>query len=199
MKSADIRELFLRFFESKGHARVASSSLVPANDPTLLFTNAGMVQFKDVFLGTDKRDYCDWLNIPSDKLTVTVYADDQEAYDLWKDKIGVPEERIIRIGDNKGGKYQSDNFWAMGDTGPCGPCSEIFYDHGADIWGGLPGTPEEDGDRYIEIWNNVFMQFNRSSDGEMKPLPKPSVDTGMGLERIAAVMQGVHNNTRFRE
>ena len=252
MKSADIRELFLRFFESKGHARVASSSLVPANDPTLLFTNAGMVQFKDVFLGTDKRDYSravtsqrcvraggkhndlenvgytarhhtffemlgnfsfgdyfkenalafawefltgsDWLNIPSDKLTVTVYADDQEAYDLWKDKIGVPEERIIRIGDNKGGKYQSDNFWAMGDTGPCGPCSEIFYDHGADIWGGLPGTPEEDGDRYIEIWNNVFMQFNRSSDGEMKPLPKPSVDTGMGLERIAAVMQGVHNN-----
>ena len=252
MKSADIRELFLRFFETKGHARVASSSLVPANDPTLLFTNAGMVQFKDVFLGTDKRDYSraatsqrcvraggkhndlenvgytarhhtffemlgnfsfgdyfkehalefawefltgsEWLNIPTEKLTVTVYADDQEAYDLWKDKIGVPEERIIRIGDNKGGKFQSDNFWAMGDTGPCGPCSEIFYDHGEDIWGGLPGTPEEDGDRYIEIWNNVFMQYNRSADGEMKPLPKPSVDTGMGLERIAAVMQGVHNN-----
>ena len=252
MKSADIRELFLRFFESKGHTRVASSSLVPGNDPTLLFTNAGMVQFKDVFLGSDKRDYTravtsqrcvraggkhndlenvgytarhhtffemlgnfsfgdyfkenaleyawefltseNWLNIPADKLTVTVYADDQEAYDLWKDKVGVPESRIIRIGDNKGGKFQSDNFWAMGDTGPCGPCSEIFYDHGEDIWGGLPGTPEEDGDRYIEIWNNVFMQYNRSADGEMTPLPKPSVDTGMGLERIAAVMQDVHNN-----
>ncbi len=250
--SADLREAFLRFFESKQHTRVASSSLVPGNDPTLLFTNAGMVQFKDVFLGSDKRDYSravtsqrcvraggkhndlenvgytarhhtffemlgnfsfgdyfkkdgityawefltskDWLAIPSEKLTVTVYADDDEAYDLWKQEIGVPEDRIIRIGDNKGAKYQSDNFWAMGDTGPCGPCTEIFYDHGADIWGGPPGSPEEDGDRFIEIWNIVFMQFNRSADGEMNPLPKPSVDTGMGLERIAAIMQGVHSN-----
>ncbi len=252
MKSADIREAFLRFFESKGHAIVNSSSLVPTNDPTLLFTNAGMVQFKDVFLGTDKRDYSravssqrcvraggkhndlenvgytarhhtffemlgnfsfgdyfkqdaityawefltanDWMGIPAEKLTVTVYADDDEAYDIWHNEVGIPAERLIRIGDNKGGKYQSDNFWAMGDTGPCGPCTEIFYDHGEHIWGGLPGTPEEDGDRYIEIWNNVFMQFNRSADGTMEPLPKPSVDTGMGLERIAAVMQGVHSN-----
>lgn len=252
MKSADIREAFLRFFESKGHTIVSSSSLVPNNDPTLLFTNAGMVQFKDVFLGTDKRDYSravtsqrcvraggkhndlenvgytarhhtffemlgnfsfgdyfkkdaiiyawefltskEWMGIPAEKLTVTVYAEDDEAYDIWHKEIGIPEERLIRIGDNKGGKYQSDNFWAMGDTGPCGPCTEIFYDHGEHIWGGLPGTPEEDGDRYIEIWNNVFMQFNRSADGTMEPLPKPSVDTGMGLERVAAVMQEVHNN-----
>ncbi|MFT5117355.1 MAG: alanyl-tRNA synthetase [Kiritimatiellia bacterium] len=252
MKSADIRDAFLRFFETKAHTIVNSSSLVPANDPTLLFTNAGMVQFKDVFLGTDLRKYnrattsqrCvraggkhndlenvgytarhhtffemlgnfsfgdyfkrdaityawtfltspEWMAIPAEKLTVTVYADDDEAYDIWHKDIGIPAERLIRIGDNKGGKYQSDNFWAMGDTGPCGPCTEIFYDHGEDIWGGLPGTPEEDGDRYIEIWNNVFMQFNRSADGTMEPLPQPSVDTGMGLERISAIMQGVHNN-----
>ncbi|EGG93710.1 Alanyl-tRNA synthetase [gamma proteobacterium IMCC1989] len=252
MNSADIRDAFLRFFETHGHTVLNSSSLVPNNDPTLLFTNAGMVQFKDVFLGSDKRDYqrattsqrCvraggkhndlenvgytarhhtffemlgnfsfgdyfkkeaihyawtfltspDWMGIPAEKLTVTVYADDQEAYDLWHKDIGLPAEKIIHIGDNKGGKYQSDNFWAMGDTGPCGPCTEIFYDHGEDIWGGLPGTPEEDGDRFIEIWNIVFMQFNRSADGSMAPLPKPSVDTGMGLERISAVMQGVHNN-----
>lgn len=252
MKSADIRNAFLRYFETKSHTIVSSSSLVPGNDPTLLFTNAGMVQFKDVFLGTDKRAYqratssqrCvraggkhndlenvgytarhhtffemlgnfsfgdyfkrdaifyawefltseEWMAIPSEKLTVTVYADDDEAYDIWQKEVGLPAERIIRIGDNKGGQYQSDNFWSMGDTGPCGPCTEIFYDHGADIWGGLPGTPEEDGDRYIEIWNNVFMQFNRSADGTMTPLPKPSVDTGMGLERISAVKQGVHNN-----
>lgn len=252
MKSADIRQAFLRFFESKGHKVVPSSSLVPANDPTLLFTNAGMVQFKDVFLGSDKRDYnravtsqrCvraggkhndlenvgytarhhtffemlgnfsfgdyfkrdailfawefltseQWMNIPSEKLTVTVYAEDDEAYDIWHKEVGVPQERLIRIGDNKGARYQSDNFWAMGDTGPCGPCTEIFYDHGEHIWGGLPGTPEEDGDRYIEIWNNVFMQFNRTADGNMEPLPKPSVDTGMGLERVSAVMQDVHSN-----
>lgn len=251
MKSAEVREAFLRFFESKQHQRLPSSSLVPGNDPTLLFTNAGMVQFKDVFLGSDKRDYVrattsqrcvraggkhndlenvgytarhhtffemlgnfsfgdyfktdaiiyawefltakEWLGIPADKLTVTVYEDDDEAYDIWADKVGVPKERIIRIGD-KGEKYQSDNFWAMGDTGPCGPCTEIFYDHGDDIWGGPPGSPEEDGDRFIEIWNLVFMQFNRSANGDMQPLPKPSVDTGMGLERIAAVMQGVHSN-----
>ena len=252
MKSADIRQAFLRFFQTKGHTIVSSSSLVPTNDPTLLFTNAGMVQFKDVFLGTDKRDYnravtsqrCvraggkhndlenvgytarhhtffemlgnfsfgdyfkrdailfawefltseEWMNIPADKLTVTVYDEDDEAYDIWHQQVGIPKERLIRIGDNKGGRYQSDNFWAMGDTGPCGPCTEIFYDHGEHIWGGLPGTPEEDGDRYIEIWNNVFMQFNRSADGAMEPLPKPSVDTGMGLERISAVMQKVHSN-----
>jgi alanyl-tRNA synthetase len=250
--SAALREAFLSFFESKQHTRLPSSSLVPGNDPTLLFTNAGMVQFKDVFLGEDKREYCravtsqrcvraggkhndlenvgytarhhtffemlgnfsfgdyfkqdaihnawefltgkDWLAIPADKLTVTVYADDDEAFAIWENEIGVPAERIIRIGDNKGAKFQSDNFWAMGDTGPCGPCSEIFYDHGADIWGGPPGSPEEDGDRFIEIWNLVFMQFNRTSDGVMNPLPKPSVDTGMGLERIAAVMQDVHSN-----
>ncbi len=250
--SADIREAFLSFFESKGHTRVASSSLIPANDPTLLFTNAGMNQFKDCFLGLDKRAYTRavssqkcvraggkhndlenvgytarhhtffemlgnfsfgdyfkhdaiayawefltspaWLNIPSDKLWVTVYATDDEAFQLWQDVAGVPAERIIRIGDNKGAPYASDNFWAMGDTGPCGPCTEIFYDHGADIWGGLPGSAEEDGDRYIEIWNNVFMQFNRTTDGVLHPLPAPSVDTGMGLERISAVMQHVHSN-----
>ncbi|MDB2409559.1 alanine--tRNA ligase [Pseudomonadales bacterium] len=245
-----IRETFLLYFEQHQHSRVASSSLVPGNDATLLFTNAGMVQFKDVFLGDDKRDYVRatssqrcvraggkhndlenvgytarhhtffemlgnfsfgdyfktdaipfaWnfltktLAIPEDRLYVTVYADDDEAYNIWQRDIGLAEDRIIRIGDNKGARYASDNFWSMGDTGPCGPCTEIFYDHGTDIEGGLPGTPEEDGDRYIEIWNIVFMQFNRSADGEMAPLPKPSVDTGMGLERIAAVMQGVHSN-----
>ncbi|ARN74806.1 alanine--tRNA ligase [Oceanicoccus sagamiensis] len=252
MKSSEIREAFLSYFEQKGHTRVASSSLVPGNDPTLLFTNAGMVQFKDVFTGQDQRSYTratssqrcvraggkhndlenvgytarhhtffemlgnfsfgdyfkrdaitfawefltgeQWLNIPTDKLTVTVYADDDEAFDIWKDEMGVPAERIIRIGDNKGAKYASDNFWSMGDTGPCGPCTEIFYDHGEDIAGGPPGSPDEDGDRFIEIWNNVFMQFNRSADGTMTDLPAPSVDTGMGLERIAAVMQDVHSN-----
>lgn len=252
MTSAEIREAFLSFFEKKGHTRVASSPLVPGNDPTLLFTNAGMVQFKDVFLGTDKRNYSravssqrcvraggkhndlenvgytarhhtffemlgnfsfgdyfkedailfawefltssEWLNIPAEKLTATVYIDDDEAFAIWRDKVGLPEERIIRIGDKGGVKYNSDNFWSMGDTGPCGPCSEIFYDHGADIWGGPPGSPEEDGDRFIEIWNNVFMQFNRSADGEMASLPAPSVDTGMGLERISAVLQHVHSN-----
>lgn len=252
MTSAQIREAFLSFFEKKGHTRVASSPLVPGNDPTLLFTNAGMVQFKDVFLGTDKRNYSravssqrcvraggkhndlenvgytarhhtffemlgnfsfgdyfkedaimfawefltspEWLNIPAEKLTATVYIDDDEAFAIWRDKIGLPEERIIRIGDKGGIKYNSDNFWSMGDTGPCGPCSEIFYDHGAEIWGGPPGSPEEDGDRFIEIWNNVFMQFNRSGNGEMAPLPAPSVDTGMGLERISAVLQHVHSN-----
>ncbi|WP_323816147.1 alanine--tRNA ligase [Cellvibrio sp. NN19] len=250
MKSAEIRDAFLKYFESKGHTIVASSSLVPENDPTLLFTNAGMNQFKDVFLGGDKRSYnravssqrCvraggkhndlenvgytarhhtffemlgnfsfgdyfkrdaityAWefltsrLSIPSEKLWVTVYATDDEAYDIWNKEVGVPAERIIRIGDNKGAPYASDNFWAMGDTGPCGPCTEIFYDHGADIWGGPPGSPEEDGDRYIEIWNNVFMQFNRTADGVLHPLPAPSVDTGMGLERISAVMQHVHSN-----
>lgn len=252
MKSAEIRNAFLKFFESKGHSIVASSSLVPADDPTLLFTNAGMNQFKDVFLGNDKRSYTravssqkcvraggkhndlenvgytarhhtffemlgnfsfgdyfkrdaiayawefltskTWLAIPTEKLWVTVYASDDEAYDIWQKEVGVPAERIIRIGDNKGAPYASDNFWAMGDTGPCGPCTEIFYDHGADIWGGPPGSPEEDGDRYIEIWNNVFMQFNRTADGVLHPLPAPSVDTGMGLERISAVMQHVHSN-----
>lgn len=248
--SAGIREAFLAYFEQAAHQRVASSSLVPINDPTLLFTNAGMVQFKDVFLGDDKRDYVRatssqrcvraggkhndlenvgytarhhtffemlgnfsfgnyfkaeaipfaWnfltveLAIPCEKLWVTIYADDNEAFDIWHTEVGLSADRIIRIGDNKGAKYASDNFWSMGDTGPCGPCTEIFYDHGADIEGGLPGTPEEDGDRYIEIWNIVFMQFNRAEDGVMNPLPKPSVDTGMGLERIAAVMQGVHSN-----
>jgi alanyl-tRNA synthetase len=250
MKSAEIRDAFLKYFESKGHTIVASSSLVPENDPTLLFTNAGMNQFKDVFLGGDTRAYnratssqrCvraggkhndlenvgytarhhtffemlgnfsfgdyfkrdainyAWefltvrLSIPAEKLWVTVYASDNEAYDIWHQEVGVPAERIIRIGDNKGAPYASDNFWAMGDTGPCGPCTEIFYDHGADIWGGPPGSPEEDGDRYIEIWNNVFMQFNRTADGVLHPLPAPSVDTGMGLERISAVMQHVHSN-----
>ncbi len=252
MKSAEIRDAYLKFFASKGHTIVPSSSLVPGNDPTLLFTNAGMVQFKDVFLGGDKRSYnratssqrCvraggkhndlenvgytarhhtffemlgnfsfgdyfkrdailyawefltskDWLNIPAEKLSVTVYASDDEAYDIWHKEVGIPAERLIRIGDNKGAPYASDNFWAMGDTGPCGPCTEIFYDHGADIWGGPPGSPEEDGDRFIEIWNNVFMQFNRTPDGVLHPLPAPSVDTGMGLERISAVMQKVHSN-----
>ena len=252
MTSNEIREAFLRYFETQGHTRVASSSLIPANDPTLLFTNAGMNQFKDCFLGLDKRDYVravssqkcvraggkhndldnvgytarhhtffemlgnfsfgdyfkrdaikfawefltskDWLSIPADRLYVTVYATDDEAFDIWNKEIGIAAERIIRIGDNKGAPYASDNFWAMGDTGPCGPCTEIFYDHGADIPGGLPGTPEEDGDRYIEIWNNVFMQFNRTADGILHPLPAPSVDTGMGLERISAVMQHVHAN-----
>jgi alanyl-tRNA synthetase len=250
--SADIREAFLSFFEAKGHTRVASSSLIPANDPTLLFTNAGMNQFKDCFLGLDKRAYTRavssqkcvraggkhndlenvgytarhhtffemlgnfsfgdyfkrdainfawefltspaWLHIPKERLWVTVYATDDEAFQLWQDEAGVPAERIIRIGDNKGAPYASDNFWAMGDTGPCGPCTEIFYDHGEEIWGGLPNSPEEDGDRYIEIWNNVFMQFNRTADGVLHPLPAPSVDTGMGLERISAVMQHVHSN-----
>ncbi|MBD8684340.1 alanine--tRNA ligase [Pseudomonas sp. CFBP 13719] len=252
MKSAEIREAFLRFFEEQGHTRVASSSLIPGNDPTLLFTNAGMNQFKDCFLGQEKRAYTRavssqkcvraggkhndlenvgytarhhtffemlgnfsfgdyfkrdaityawtfltselWLNLPKEKLWVTVYASDDEAYDIWTKEIGVPAERMVRIGDNKGAPYASDNFWTMGDTGPCGPCTEIFYDHGADIWGGPPGSPEEDGDRYIEIWNNVFMQFNRTADGVLHPLPAPSVDTGMGLERVSAVLQHVNSN-----
>jgi alanyl-tRNA synthetase len=250
MKAADIREKFLKFFESKGHTIVRSSSLVPGNDPTLLFVNSGMVQFKDVFLGTEsrpysrattsqrsvraggkhndlenvgytarhhtffemlgnfsfgdyfKRDaihYC-WelltkvYGLPADKLTVTVYQEDDEAFAIWENEIGVPKERIIRIGDNKGARYASDNFWTMGDTGPCGPCSEVFYDHGPEIWGGPPGSPEEDGDRFIEIWNLVFMQFNRDVQGNMTKLPKQSVDTGMGLERLAAVLQHVHSN-----
>lgn len=250
MKSSEIRDKFLSFFESKGHTRVRSSSLVPGNDPTLLFTNSGMVQFKDVFLGQDKRPYSrattaqrsvraggkhnDLENVgytarhhtffemlgnfsfgdyfkhdaiayawellttvyqlPADKLTVTVYQEDDEAYDIWKNTIGVPPERIIRIGDNKGARYASDNFWQMADTGPCGPCTEIFYDHGPDIWGGPPGSPEEDGDRFIEIWNLVFMQFNKDEQGVLHPLPKPCVDTGMGLERLSAVLQHVHSN-----
>jgi alanyl-tRNA synthetase len=250
MKSSEIRQQFLDFFASKGHQIVSSSSLVPHDDPTLLFTNAGMNQFKDVFLGFDKRPYSrattsqkcvraggkhndlenvgytarhhtffemlgnfsfgdyfkrdaityawelltDVYKLPKDKLTVTVYAEDDEAYDIWTKEIGVPAERVIRIGDNKGARYASDNFWMMGDTGPCGPCTEIFYDHGEKHWGGPPGSPEEDGDRFIEIWNNVFMQFNRDEAGVMHPLPKPSVDTGMGLERISAVLQGVHAN-----
>ncbi|MDD4853494.1 MAG: alanine--tRNA ligase [Acinetobacter towneri] len=252
MTSAEIREAFLRYFESQGHTRVASSSLVPANDPTLLFTNAGMNQFKDCFLGLEKRDYVravssqkcvraggkhndldnvgytarhhtffemlgnfsfgdyfkrdaikfawefltseQWLALPKDRLYATVYHTDDEAFDIWNKEIGLDASRIIRIGDNKGGQYASDNFWAMGDTGPCGPCSEIFYDHGDHIWGGLPGTLEEDGDRFIEIWNNVFMQFNRTADGVLHPLPAPSVDTGMGLERISAVLQHVNSN-----
>ena len=250
--TAEIRQAYLDFFQSKGHQVVSSSSLVPGNDPTLLFTNAGMNQFKDVFLGLDKRPYTrattsqrcvraggkhndlenvgytarhhtffemlgnfsfgdyfkhdairyawefltspQWLALPKEKLWVTVYASDDEAYDIWAKEIGIPEERIVRIGDNKGAPYASDNFWQMGDTGPCGPCTEIFYDHGDHIWGGPPGSPEEDGDRYIEIWNNVFMQFNRQADGTLLPLPKPSVDTGMGLERITAVMQHVNSN-----
>jgi alanyl-tRNA synthetase len=250
MKAAEIREKFLSFFESKGHTIVRSSSLVPGNDPTLMFTNSGMVQFKDVFLGTDTRPYSrattaqrsvraggkhnDLENVgytarhhtffemlgnfsfgdyfkqdairfawelltsvyqlPKDKLWVTVYQEDDEAYDIWAKEVGVPAERIIRIGDNKGARYASDNFWTMGDTGPCGPCTEIFYDHGPDVWGGPPGSPEEDGDRYIEIWNLVFMQFNRDAQGNMTRLPKPCVDTGMGLERLAAVLQHVHSN-----
>ncbi|MGF1705611.1 alanine--tRNA ligase [Enterovibrio baiacu] len=251
MSTDEIRTAFLEFFESKGHQIVPSSSLVPANDPTLLFTNAGMNQFKDCFLGAEKRAYTratsaqrcvraggkhndlenvgftarhhtffemlgnfsfgdyfkedainyawefltDVLKLPKDKLMVTVYETDDEAFALWNEKIGIPADRIVRIGDKEGGKpFESDNFWQMGDTGPCGPCTEIFYDHGDHIWGGPPGSPEEDGDRYIEIWNNVFMQFNRQADGTMEPLPKPSVDTGMGIERIAAIMQGVHSN-----
>lgn len=252
MKTSELRQKFLKFFETKGHTVVRSSSLVPHDDPTLLFTNAGMNQFKDVFLGFDKRPYSrattaqkcvraggkhndlenvgytarhhtffemmgnfsfgdyfkrdaihfawefltspEWLNIAKDKLLATVYAEDDEAYNIWLNEIGMPSERIVRIGDNKGAKYASDNFWQMGDTGPCGPCSEIFYDHGKEIWGGIPGSPEEDGDRWIEIWNCVFMQFNRDEQGNMNPLPKPSVDTGMGLERMAAVMQHVHSN-----
>ena len=250
MKAADIRATFLKYFESQGHTVVASSPVVPGDDPTLLFTNAGMNQFKDVFLGYDQRPYTRaatsqkciraggkhndlenvgytarhhtffemlgnfsfgdyfkrdaltyaWelltvhFGLPADKLWATVYAEDDEAYDIWKTVIGLPAERIVRIGDNKGGRYQSDNFWMMGDTGPCGPCSEIFYDHGPDVAGGPPGSAEQDGDRYIEIWNNVFMQFNRSEDGTMHKLPKPSVDTGMGLERLAAVLQHVHSN-----
>ena len=252
MKSAEIREAFLGFFEEQGHTRVASSSLIPGNDPTLLFTNAGMNQFKDCFLGQEKRAYTravssqkcvraggkhndlenvgytarhhtffemlgnfsfgdyfkrdaityawtfltseKWLNLPKEKLWVTVYATDDEAYDIWTKEIGVPAERMVRIGDNKGAPYASDNFWTMGDTGPCGPCTEIFFDHGPEIWGGPPGSPEEDGDRYIEIWNNVFMQFNRTADGVLHPLPAPSVDTGMGLERVGAVLQHVNSN-----
>ena len=250
MKASEIRATFLKFFEGKGHTVVASSPVVPGDDPTLLFTNAGMNQFKDVFLGFDKRPYSRaatsqkciraggkhndlenvgytarhhtffemlgnfsfgdyfkkdairyaWelltlnFGLPKDKLWATVYAEDDEAYDLWVNDIGLPPERVVRIGDNKGARYQSDNFWMMGDTGPCGPCSEIFYDHGPEVAGGPPGSPEQDGDRYIEIWNNVFMQFNRSEDGVMHPLPKPSVDTGMGLERLAAVLQHVHSN-----
>ncbi len=250
MKASEIRATFLKYFESKGHTIVASSPVIPGDDPTLLFTNAGMNQFKDVFLGFDKRPYSRattsqkciraggkhndldnvgytarhhtffemlgnfsfgdyfkrdaigyaWelltvhFKLPADKLWVTVYADDDEAYDIWHQQIGVPAERIVRIGDNKGARYASDNFWMMGDTGPCGPCTEIFYDHGPEIAGGPPGSPGEDGDRYIEIWNNVFMQFNRTEDGVMHPLPKPSVDTGMGLERLAAVLQHVHSN-----
>lgn len=250
--TAEIRQAFLDFFHSKGHQVVASSSLVPHNDPTLLFTNAGMNQFKDVFLGLDKRNYSrattsqrcvraggkhndlenvgytarhhtffemlgnfsfgdyfkhdaiqfawelltseKWFALPKERLWVTVYESDDEAYEIWEKEVGIPRERIIRIGDNKGAPYASDNFWQMGDTGPCGPCTEIFYDHGDHIWGGPPGSPEEDGDRYIEIWNIVFMQFNRLADGTMEPLPKPSVDTGMGLERIAAVLQHVNSN-----
>ena len=250
--TAEIRQAFLDFFHSKGHQVVASSSLVPHNDPTLLFTNAGMNQFKDVFLGLDKRNYSrattaqrcvraggkhndlenvgytarhhtffemlgnfsfgdyfkqdaikyawelltgeNWFALPKEKLWVTVYESDDEAFDIWANEVGVPRERIIRIGDNKGAPFASDNFWQMGDTGPCGPCTEIFFDHGDHIWGGPPGSPEEDGDRYIEIWNIVFMQFNRQADGTMEPLPKPSVDTGMGLERIAAVLQHVNSN-----
>ncbi|MFW5824119.1 MAG: alanine--tRNA ligase, partial [Marinobacter sp.] len=252
MKTAELRQAFLEYFEQQGHTIVPSSSLVPHDDPTLLFTNAGMNQFKDVFLGREQRDYVratsaqkcvraggkhndlenvgytarhhtffemlgnfsfgdyfkreainfawtfltgdQWLKLPREKLWVTVYAEDEEAYAIWNREIGVPAERIVRIGDNKGARYASDNFWQMGDTGPCGPCTEIFYDHGPEVAGGPPGSPEEDGDRYIEIWNVVFMQYNRQADGEMLPLPKPSVDTGMGLERITAVLQGVHSN-----
>lgn len=250
MKSAELRQKFLGYFASQGHEIVPSSSLVPGNDPTLLFTNSGMVQFKDVFLGLDKRSYVrattaqrcvraggkhndlenvgytarhhtffemlgnfsfgdyfkedairfcwefltEVLKLPKERLWVTVYAEDDEAFKIWSEGIGFPAERISRIGDNKGARYASDNFWQMGDTGPCGPCTEVFYDHGSHIWGGPPGTPEEDGDRFIEIWNLVFMQFERTKDGEMRRLPKPSVDTGMGLERLAAILQGVHSN-----
>ncbi len=250
MSTDEIRRAYLAFFESKGHQIVESSSLVPANDPTLLFTNAGMNQFKDTFLGLEKRNYTRatsaqrcvraggkhndlenvgftarhhtffemlgnfsfgdyfkhdaigyaWefltkeLKLPEDRLVVTIYESDDEAFEIWNKEIGIPADRIVRIGDNKGAPFASDNFWQMGDTGHCALCTEIFYDHGDHIWGGRPGTPEEDGDRFIEIWNNVFMQFNRQADGTMEPLPKPSVDTGMGIERIAAIMQGVHSN-----
>jgi alanyl-tRNA synthetase len=252
MKTAELRQAFLEYFKQQGHAIVSSGSLVPTDDPTLLFTNAGMNQFKDLFLGREQRDYTratssqkcvraggkhndlenvgytarhhtffemlgnfsfgdyfkreainfawnfltseQWLNLPKAKLWITVYAEDDEAFDIWNQEIGVPAERIIRIGDNAGGRYSSDNFWQMGDTGPCGPCSEIFFDHGPNVAGGPPGSPDEDGDRYIEIWNVVFMQYNRTADGEMLNLPKPSVDTGMGLERVTAVLQGVHSN-----
>ena len=250
MSVADIRKSFLDFFESKGHTVVPSSPLVPGNDPTLMFTNSGMVQFKDVFLGTDKRPYVraasvqaclraggkhndlenvgytarhhtffemlgnwsfgdyfkkesiEWgwelltkvYGLPPERLLATVYEDDDEAYGIWTQIIGLPPERVIRIGDNKGGRYKSDNFWMMADTGPCGPCSEIFYDHGAHIPGGPPGSPDEDGDRFIEIWNNVFMQFEMHEDGSVTPLPAPCVDTGMGLERLAAILQHVHSN-----
>ncbi|MEY2891083.1 MAG: alanine--tRNA ligase, partial [Pseudomonadota bacterium] len=250
MKASEIRHTFLKYFESKGHTIVPSSPVVPGDDPTLLFTNAGMNQFKDVFLGFDKRNYSRatssqkciraggkhndldnvgytarhhtffemlgnfsfgdyfkhdaiqfaWelltkeFKLPAEKLWVTVYSEDDEAYEIWNKVVGVPAERIVRIGDNKGGRYMSDNFWMMGDTGPCGPCTEIFFDHGPDVAGGPPGSPNEDGDRYIEIWNNVFMQYNRTEDGVMHKLPKPSVDTGMGLERITAVLQHVHSN-----
>ena len=250
MKSSELRSAFLNYFKEQSHEIVDSSSLVPHDDPTLLFTNAGMNQFKDVFLGREKRGYTrattpqrcvraggkhndlenvgytarhhtffemlgnfsfgdyfkpqainyawefltDVLKLPTERLCVTVYESDDEAYNIWLNDVGVAAENIIRIGDNKGAPYASDNFWQMGDTGPCGPCTEIFYDHGDHIWGGRPGTPEEDGDRFIEIWNIVFMQYNRQADGAMDPLPKPSVDTGMGLERIAAVVQGVHSN-----
>ena len=247
---ASIRKTFLEFFASKGHTVVASSPLVPGNDPTLMFTNSGMVQFKDVFLGTDKRSYVraasvqaclraggkhndlenvgytarhhtffemlgNWsfgdyfkresiawgwelltqvFKLPPERLLATVYAEDDEAYDIWTKTIGLPPDRVIRIGDNKGGRYKSDNFWMMADTGPCGPCSEIFYDHGAHIPGGPPGSPDEDGDRFIEIWNHVFMQFNMDENGKVTPLPAPCVDTGMGLERLAAILQHVHSN-----
>ena len=247
---ADIRKTFLEFFESKGHTVVASSPLVPGNDPTLMFTNSGMVQFKDVFLGSDRRSYVratsvqaclraggkhndlenvgytarhhtffemlgNWsfgdyfkreslkwawelltevYKLPPERLLATVYAEDDEAYAIWTQEIGLPADRVIRIGDNKGGRYKSDNFWMMADTGPCGPCSEIFYDHGPHIPGGPPGSPDEDGDRFIEIWNNVFMQFEMHEDGSVTPLPAPCVDTGMGLERLAAILQGVHSN-----
>jgi len=247
---AEIRKTFLDFFAQRGHTVVASSPLVPGNDPTLMFTNSGMVQFKDVFLGSDKRSYVraasvqaclraggkhndlenvgytarhhtffemlgNWsfgdyfkreslkwawelltevYKLPKERLLATVYAEDDEAYDIWTKEIGLPAERVIRIGDNKGGRYKSDNFWMMADTGPCGPCSEIFYDHGDHIPGGPPGSPEEDGDRFIEIWNNVFMQFDMKEDGSVTPLPAPCVDTGMGLERLAAILQHVHSN-----
>src|SRR3954471_12451695 len=248
--SAEIRQTFLAFFKGKGHTIVPSSSLVPSNDPTLMFTNSGMVQFKDVFLGAEKRSYVraadvqrclraggkhndldqvgytarhhtffemlgNWSfgdyfkndaiawawelltqvwKLAPDRLLVTVYQTDDEAYDMWRNEIGLPADRIVRIGDNKGAPFASDNFWQMADTGPCGPCTEIFYDHGAHIAGGPPGSPDEDGDRFIEIWNLVFMQFDRQPDGSLQPLPAPCVDTGMGLERLAAVLQGVHGN-----
>ena len=250
LSSSQIRSDFLEFFRGKGHTIVPSAPLVPGNDPTLLFTNSGMVQFKDVFLGAEKRSYVraadvqrclraggkhndldsvgytarhhtffemlgNWSfgdyfkkeaiawawelltevwKLPKERLLATVYHTDDEAYAIWRDDIGLPEDRIIRIGDNKGAPFASDNFWQMADTGPCGPCSEIFYDHGPSHFGGPPGSPDEDGDRYIEIWNNVFMQFNRDEAGVMHPLPKPSVDTGMGLERITAVLQHVNSN-----